>query len=233
MSKKVIIGIVAGVIGLVAVGSILFLTVFSDSANTDNQNNNTQNENNNNSKKESFEYGQDYINNNLGDYLLVFNVKSYENGESDSTSIEIRKTKAGYYMSSGGSETLFIKNGDKFDVYMGSDGEFEKSGMQYDEDMVHAMMNVYTMYMSSYASYGSELTKVGTDTVAGRKCDKYSYEFTYPMYNYKYVYSYYIDKATGVGLKHTMELKGEGKKMGYEFEATKFETSGVSLPAYQ
>ena len=188
----------------------------------------------NNTAGESFEYGQNYIDNHLkGDYWIAYNLTTYENGESDSSTIEIKKTDAGYYFSQNGSEGLFIKNGDKYDMYNGSDGEYTKSEyMQYDKDYVELMMNAYTMYMTSYVGYANALSKSGTDTIAGRDCDVYKMDYNHPMYNYQYKYTYYIDKDTGVGLKFSMDLSGSGQKMGVEFEATKFQTSGVSLPNY-
>jgi len=86
--------------------------------------------------------------------------------------------------------------------------------------------------MTTYVMYGDMLNKTGSRTVAGRNCDEYIFDYTYPGFGYKYQYTYCIDKATGVCLLVQIAIEGAGEKIGYEFECTKFETSGVSLPAY-
>ena len=100
-----------------------------------------------------------------------------------------------------------------------------------EQSNIENMASGITMYMTEYAGHGSSLQKSGSDTIAGRSCDKYTMDYTHPSAKYKY--TYYIDKATGVGLKFTMDLTSAGEKMGYEYEATKFQTTGVTLPSYR
>ena len=219
------------VLGIILIG-VLCLTIVGCGKKTNNNNTDTNNDSNNRNS-ETFEYGQNYIDNHLqGDYWIIYNLTNYQDGENDVTTIEIRRTAEGYYFLSDGSEGLFIKNGDSYDMYNGYDGEFEKSEIPMQSEYVEAMMNAYTMYMTSYVGYSQALNKIGTDNVAGRSCDKFAMDFTYPVYNYKYKYNYCIDSATGVGLRFIIELSGSGQKMGYEFEATKFQTDNVELPPY-
>lgn len=186
---------------------------------------------------EKFGYGTDFINNNLkGNYWVVYNISTHSNGDTDSAVMEQRRTSEGYYYATDGGEEgmMFIANGDDYDLYMpNGDGLYTKSGITYPKDTAESMMYGISMYMSSYAGFGSELVKSGSATIAGRDCEKYTFDYTYPVYGYKYKYTYFIDKATGVCLKFDMELNGAGQKIGYEFECSKFETSNVKLPDYE
>ena len=238
------------IIGLVAAGVAVVVIVVvclvmlgggdksGGNGNGDNTSNNGGNggndSNGNDERSERFEYGEEYISKHLkGDYWIIYKISTYDNGDADTKTVEIRKTDKGYYLASDGSEVMYIKNEDKFDTYYGSDGEFTNSGMQIEEEYVKAMISGISLYMTAYATYESDLVKSGSDTVAGRSCDKYVMEYSHPYANYKFKYTYCIDKATGVGLKHTMEASAGGEKAGQEFEATKFQTSGVSLPDYK
>ena len=217
---------------LCLVGVLCFTLV--GCGNKDNNNNNNENGNNNNGG--AFEYGEDFINKNLkGDFWLIYKITHYEGGDRDSRTIEIRKTDKGYFFATSDDEDgiLFIKNGDVYDWYGYSDGVYKSIGLPMEKEAVEGMMAGLTMYMSGYAAYDSMLNKTGSDTVAGRSCDKFAMDFSYPYANYKYKHTYCIDKATGVGLKLTVEAQSGGQKAGYEFEATKFQTSGVTLPEYE
>ena len=181
-----------------------------------------------------FEYGLEYIEKNLKDnYRIVYDITTYENGDTNSVTMEQIWAKEGFYFAQDGNGMLLIKNGDNYDMYADAgNGKYEKIPISYPKDAAEAMVIGITAYMNSYAVYGSMLKKDGSETVAGRDCEKYIMEYTYPVHNYKYKYTYSIDKATGVCLKFKMDLQGEGKKIGHEFIATEFQTSGVSLPKY-
>ena len=223
--------IIGGVIVVVAIIAVACFFLLGKGDKSDDKNGDNGNKNTN---IEAFEYGQDYINNNLkGDYWLVYNVTHYSGSDSGGVTMEIRKTSKGYFYSADGSDMLFIKNGDKYDQYYQDDDVYTNSGMQWDQDWVESMMAGVTTYMIGYAGYGTSLQKSGTGTIAGRSCDKYTMEYSYPGISYKYKHTYFIDKATGVGLKLTMDAQTGSEKAGYEFEATKFQTTGVSLPAYR
>jgi len=230
-----IIGIAAAGVAVVVVIILCFVLLGSGKKDETNNNSNGNNDDNSsiNENNSDFAYGQDYIDQHLkGDYLIAYTVTTYSDGDSDSTTIEIRKTDKGYYYSADGSEILFIKNGDAFDMYSGSDGSFMKIGVSYDKETVQSMM-LGVAYMTSYASFATSLAKIGSGTIAGRACDKYEMDYSHPLYDYKFKYTYFIDKATGVGLKFSVDAASGGQKSGYEYEATKFQTSGVTLPNYQ
>ena len=182
-------------------------------------------------KTEEFTYGQDYINKNLaGDYWIIYSITRYENGDSESITAEVRRTSKGYYYAYDDFEMLFIKNGNGYDWYYGYDGDFQPWGTAT-EDEATMHMGMGLGYMNAYSSYGSSMERSGSETVAGRDCAKYVYNYNYPFAAYKYKYTYCIDKKTGVCLKVTIEVQGQGQKAGYEFLCTKFQTSGVSLPS--
>ena len=184
---------------------------------------------------DKFEFGVDFIENNLKDnYHIVYEITTYEDNESDTAVMEQIWTKEGVYFAAGGDGMLFIKNGEEYVMYYETGaGSFEKSPMNYPKEMVEAMISGLSMYMSAYASFGSELARDGSETIAGRDCERYTMDYKYPYLDYKLKYTYCIDKATGVCLKFKMDVQGEGKKVGYEFLCTMFKTSGVTLPKYK
>jgi predicted small lipoprotein YifL len=181
---------------------------------------------------EAFEYGEQYILNHLKEFHLIYNITTYENGETDTSTVEQIRTQDGIFWGISNEDgMLLIKNGDSYDMYANTgDGTYEKAGMQYTKEMVDSLLAGMNAYMMAYTAYGSEMKKTGETTVAGRDCTEYTFEFSVP---YKYKNTYCIDKETGVCLKINIEVAGAGQKTGYEFEATKFVTSSVSLPAHQ
>ena len=189
---------------------------------------------NNSAPGDVFGFGLDFIEKNLKDnYRIAYDITVYDDGESDSVSMEQIWTPEGIYFATDGEGMLLIRNGDEYDVYVDvGDGSYEKIPMSYPKDAAEAMVAGLTGYMTAYASFGSMLDRDGSETVAGRDCEKYSFDYTYPLYNYKFKYTYSIDKATGVCLKFKMDLQGDGQKVGYEFICTEFQTGGVSLPKY-
>jgi hypothetical protein len=183
----------------------------------------------------SFDYGQSYIDNNLPDsYRLVYSITAYDNsGVSSVTWEQIRTSKGYYFNTEDGDGLLFIKNGQTYDLYiLGSDGVYENSGMDFEQSYVENLMSGFLGYMTNYVAYQNSMSKSGSDTVAGRACDKYSFAYAHALYG-SVTYSCSIDKATGVCLKWSMDAQAHGEKGGYEFVCTHFSTSGVSLPAYK
>jgi len=223
-------------IALIAILALSLLTACNGNSNTPGGGGNNNSAGGNNSGGDKFEFGEDFIKNNLkGSYHIIYDISTFDNGAENKITMEYIQTDEGFYWSDGSSDgMLFIKNGDKYDVYFGDgDGKFMSLGMQYDKATAEAMMFGLSGYMTAYGAYGSQMNKVGNKTFAGRDCIEYTYDITAPVYNYKYKNSYYIDKETGVCLMVSMEVQGAGQKVGYEFEATKFVTSGVSLPSYK
>ena len=188
--------------------------------------------NNNNNNSETFEYGQNYVNNHLGDYWVVYSITAYEDGETDTFTMEQKRTSAGYYWNYEGEEMLFIKNGDNYDWYSKDSGGVFKKYMTMDKASTEAVMSAFWIYALTYDAYGSSLTKSGSEAIIGRNCDKYIYNYSYPAAGYSFTYTYWIDKATGVCLKYSIAAQAGGQKAGYEFVCSKFQTTGVTLPEY-
>ena len=174
--------------------------------------------------------GKDYIANHLkGDYSITYTVKSSDS--SDTAVQSITKTAAGYYMVADGSESLFIKNGSQYDVYSGSKAEgFTKSGAQLSQEMVDTYTTALMTYMTYYGAYESGMKSDGSQAIAGRSCDQYTFDYAIAGASIKYVCC--IDKETGVCLKLTYAAAAGGQGGSMTFECTDFKTSGVSLPTY-
>ncbi|MCL2706789.1 MAG: hypothetical protein FWE97_01285 [Dehalococcoidia bacterium] len=179
-----------------------------------------------------FEYGNgaDYIANNLkGDYSITYR---YSISGADSLELTCIRTSDGYYYDYGGSGVLYIKSGAKYDTYYGSaDGGFIKVDFiePMTEDQVKAQF-IFIGWMSHYGSYASDMVKDGSETVAGRSCDRYKYTWSYFGSSVKYTYC--IDKATGVCLKYAYDVASGGQSGSLTFECIEFKTNGVKLPAY-
>ena len=200
-------------------------------------NNSSGNSVNKNGGGEKFEYGQDYIAQNLkGDYSITY---KYSISGQDDLIMTHTKTSAGYYYNYMGMEGLFVKNGDKYDTYQGSaETGFTKVDFmdplteeEVKNDSMYSL--VYGMidgFMIQYGNDTSGMKKDGTATVAGRNCEKYTFQIAGMGAAYKY--SYYIDKATGVCLKWDYDVAAGGQAASMTFECTEFKTSGVTLPSY-
>ncbi|MCL2509386.1 MAG: hypothetical protein FWF05_09440 [Oscillospiraceae bacterium] len=206
-------------------------------ADSNNGDNNNGNDNGDIIGDGLFEFSEDFLKNSLqGDYHIIYKATTYGDGESESLTMEQIKTSKGYYYKSNDdSGKLFIKNGEAYDAYEEYDGVFENTEMQYSQMMVDIMMVGITGYMNTYSAFSSQLKKSGSQTVAGRSCTEYKFDYSMPGVG-KVKYVYCIDKETGVCLKFSVDAAGSvlsgHQKVGYEFECTKFQTSGVSLPAY-
>lgn len=183
----------------------------------------------------AFDYTEDYIDDHLkGDYSITYKMTSSDTGEDDSDLlIKIMRSDEGYFAMMGEeTQMLFIKNGEKFDMYTGDiENGFEKvPGVSYDENQVKAQTQTFLGYMSAYSEWSDLLEKNGSITIAGRNCERYSYEFN--MFGTKAKSEYCIDKETGVCMKYFVEGRSGGEGGSYQFECTEFITSGVALPAY-
>ena len=182
-----------------------------------------------------FDYSGDFIAKHLtGDYSITYKMTYYETGtEVQSYDVTLSKSGDGYYTKMGeGMEMLFIKNGEKYDMYMGDEeGVFTLiPEVQYTEEEVVTQSAALFGYMSVYEGLGDALNKVGTEKIAGRDCEKYSYEASTQGYSAKM--DYYIDKENGICMKYFIEASAEGEKGGFDYECVEFKTSGVTLPEY-
>ena len=183
-----------------------------------------------------FNYGSSYIDEHLkGDYSITYKITSSGTGETTSAyDIKMMHTDAGYYISMGeGRELLYIKAGDKYTMYMGDskNGFVAYGEPTYSEDDVKSQTQLFLGYMTMYVDFKEQLKMSGTETIAGKSCDKYL--FDYDFLGSKLKYEYYIDKETGVCMKFYIEGSGAESAGQFTFECTEFKTDGVTLPAYK
>ncbi len=182
-----------------------------------------------------FAYTEDYIDEHLkGDYSITYKMTYNEKGvESTSYQVKMMHNSEGYFIYMGeDSGMLYIKNGENYDLYIGdsTNGYEYLEGVSYTEEEVKSYAQAFLGYMSAYSQFEDGLNKKGTETIAGRSCEKYSYEFTW--LGSKLNYDYYIDKETGVCMKYYVEGSYQGEGGNYQYECTEFKTSGIVLPSY-
>ena len=192
----------------------------------------SQSQSGNSNSEDTFEYGngKDYVAKNLtGDYSITFRV--FTSGSEDYNEITCMRTSNGYCISTFGTTVLYVKNGDKYDTYFDSDNGFYKIDFvepKSEEEIQSELSLIYSL-MTHYSDTSS-LTKDGTETVAGRNCDRYKVGAA--GFGVAIGATYCIDKATGVCLKYTLNMAEGGEIASLTFECTEFITSGVKLPAY-
>lgn len=137
------------------------------------------------------------------------------------------KTSAGYYYKTKEHEKLFILNqGGLYDTYVRAEEGFEKDNSVPPklQTQIEAEASLYIGF-TTRDSLSEDVVKTGSGTMLGRECDLYEYRYP-PHFDDLRDITYYIDKATDVCLK---SIQRDGKIL---YECTGFETSGVSLPAY-
>ncbi len=183
----------------------------------------------------AFNYTGNYINDHLkGDYSITYKMISSETGEDDTNaSVKMMRTNEGYYIKiDEDSEMMYIKNGDKYDMYLGDEENgFELcEGISFNEEDVIAQTQIFLGYMNAYSQWDDSLKKDGSENIAGRSCDRFSYE--YGVLGTKAKAEYCIDKETGVCLKYYIEGSSGGEGGSYQFECTEFRTNGITLPKY-
>lgn len=205
-----------------------------------NQGGNEENGNNGNNSSggDAFQYGSDYIAEKLkGDYSITYKYSvSGADGSDDAMTSKYIRTSDGYYMAYSGLEMLYIKDGDMYDTYMGSEAEgFTKMDFMdpISKEEVESNMGLVGGFMSQYSAWDkSDMKRDGSETIAGRKCEKYTYSAS--AFGSAVKYSYCIDKDTGVCLKYSFDVSAIGQGAGsMTFECTEFKTHGVSLPNYK
>lgn len=196
----------------------------------------TDNPDNGKEEETTFDYTGNYIDDHLrGDYSITYQMLSSDSEEGDASySIKMMRTSEGYYVMLGeDTEMLYIKNGDKYVMYIGdSENGFEPyADVTLTEDEVKAQTQAFLGYMSAYTQFEDSLKNNGSVSIAGRNCIKYSYDYNALGVSAKAEYC--IDKETGVCMKYYLEGKSGGEGGSYQFECTEFKTSGVALPKYK
>ncbi|MCL1913172.1 MAG: hypothetical protein FWG10_04690 [Eubacteriaceae bacterium] len=181
-----------------------------------------------------FNYDKNFLDNNLkGDFSITYKMimPPSEDSEGGEMVMTFMRTSEGYYMSFGeeGFNQLALDNGDTYDIYMDwGDGEgYREYGNLTKEEIEQSLAFIGALdSMSMYESLsGSKFKKAGTETIAGRSCDKYSVIITSEEVSATLSFSF--DQQTGVFMKSVIESP-EGAMIQ---ECTEFKTSGVALPS--
>ena len=152
---------------------------------------------------------------------------------SEAYSMSMTRTAAGYYLAIAGSAMLFIKNGDKYDVYV--DDRNDNFTLvdyldNYSEEEVQTQISTFFVLMTCYSGSEQNMVKTGTNRIAGRECDSYALDYSNVGMDQSFIYS--IDKATGVCLKYCFDIGSSQDNQSFSFECQEFKVGGVSLPAY-
>lgn len=188
---------------------------------------------------ETFEYNWEYVLSHLpAEFSIKYTVTFSDEGKTDVVSYKVIRTSRGYcFEGEDGPEDslLYIKNGDKYDQYYYDDYEeifiLNAGYPQTSQDSIDSVFFYFCgMYMTPWSST-SGMTKNGSQEIAGRNCDKYTYSVG--AFGQSVTYTYFIDKTTGVCLKMSYTATVAGASGGYEFVCTEFKTTGPALPAYK
>ena len=164
-------------------------------------------------------------------YLVKYAVYETDNSNMESETMTI---------GASGDYTWYI-DGDQGAAFMYKDGmmytwEFENDSWEYkgryettDEESA-LLTNLFSSYLLLGYSFGDSMKKAGTKTIAGRKCDIYTYKVG--IIGYSYSYSYYLDQETGMCMKYEIGAKaaGESESIGMEVIEIKFDVDPVELP---
>lgn len=149
--------------------------------------------------------------------------------------ISLIRTDKGIYISSGGSEMMFVKANGVYSTYTkGEDGVFVRA-----DDAQELADGYMKQYISTFSSFCypheqnfDEMKKGAQTSVCGRVCTEYTYELKDDASEYKYTYT--VDDETGICLKYSLEgTETDGTSGVYEYVCTEFSLTGVKLPEYK
>ena len=177
-----------------------------------------------------FSIGKDEIKSNFkGDFSITFQL--HISASDESAEMTIMRSSDGCYLATPDFQYLYIKNGDTYDLYFPSDDGFYKVDFiePQTEEQVEANMGVLYDLITTHSSI-SGLKKDGSETVAGRSCDKYTESAV--GFGLALGATYCVDKETGACLKFQYDMATQEGMGRMTFECTEFLTSGINLPAY-
>ena len=164
-----------------------------------------------------------------GEYSISYNVTRYRDGELFGTySITITRAAAGYYFQNiHGQRQIYEKVGDIYNKYdfVGGAWYYDVFGQiaLYDDELLAEIAEEHLAYYVRHCEgYAGIMEKIGSETIAGRNCDKY----TFTVGSVKY--TAWIDQATGACLK--LQADGFAGEWFDEFECSEFRLTNVSLP---
>lgn len=194
----------------------------------------------------NFKYDDDFVKTNMpAEYLLTYKTTNYENGQPKPSSYATTiKTANGYYYESGdedgyNSGSLYILHDGKYVQYSGTKEEgFTKPSeeemqwtYQWEPDQIELMAGSGILsYMTYYSTFAELMKPDGTETIAGRKCDKF--KASIGLFGVGVQYAYSVDQQTGVCLRFGFAATTPEDSGALTFECTEFQLTGVSLPSY-
>jgi len=191
-----------------------------------------------------FKYDSEYVKQNLtGDYSITYKTVSYENGQASApTYTTATRTSQGYYYETTDEDgykqgILYILSGDKYLQCYGSPEEGFELPEETEYTYAYTKEEVETLggwgvfgFMTYYSDWATMMSADGTETIAGRKCDKFKAGFSILGTGIQNIYA--VDQQTGVCMKYALAASAQGEYGAFEFECTEFKTGGCSLPAY-
>jgi len=191
-----------------------------------------------------FKYNSEYVKENLtGDYSITYKSVTYGNGQIESTNyFKVISTDEGVYTEITDEDGyksgyLFVRNGDNYILCEGSpeDGFTKPESLEYAYQVTKEQAEAYggmglNYFINYYSDMASLMKSDGTETIAGRKCDKFKAGITILGAGVQNFYS--VDQQTGICMKFALAASAQGESGGMEFECVEFLTSGVQLPAY-
>lgn len=164
-------------------------------------------------------------------YLVKYAIYETDNSEKESETMTI---------GASGDYTWYISN-DQGGAFMYKDGmmytwKYENGSWEYNgryetsAEESASLTNLFSSYLLLGYSFGDSMKKSGTKTIAGRKCDIYTYKMG--MLNFSYSYSYYLDQETGMCMKYEIGAKSgtDSASVGMEVTEIKFNVDPISLP---
>jgi len=182
-------------------------------------------------------FSKDFIKNNAGsNFIYTYTVTATGTAADGAETRTVIVTDEGHYykyerpstsaIGENKSEYWYIKNADgKCDVYYRrSDDTIAKQDDAAPDDWVGNCLSLdFISRVALYENYANYLKKDGSETFAGRDCEKFSLDGKDGKCEYL------IDKATGLSMKYKLDHYPNGTD---EFSATELTTGGQSLPAY-
>ncbi|MCL2434466.1 MAG: hypothetical protein FWD16_08135 [Clostridia bacterium] len=192
-----------------------------------------------------FKYSKEFVAQNLtGDYSITYKTTNYENGQAgDPTFSTTVRTSNGYYYETADKDgnksgILYVLHDDKYVMYQGSieEGFTKPENLEYTLQLTQEEIeNGYSgfglfNFMTNYSDWSSMMKADGTETIAGRKCDKFRAGISFMGAGIQNLYS--VDQQTGICMRYALAATAKGESGAYEFECTDFQIGGVKLPAY-
>lgn len=186
--------------------------------------------------EEPIPYGEDYVASHLGDYYLTYSYVTKDQGVASAPVLitSARNATGYYYKDTEGSEVLFLKNGEKYDLYTRTspeEGWVVVPEVQWTKEEAEGYVTWNLNYMTIYGVALNDMEADGEETIASRLCAKYVFHSSFQTSRVDIRYS--VDKLTGVCLRYATSVVSGTDTGAFEFVATVFQTERVTLPSPQ